>query len=408
MPGTQAAASGLLWPHAPGKRNGEIVTPIVVGGGIGGLAAALALLRAGADVRVYEQAAALGEVGAGLTLSRGAMRCCVALGIDQAVRAWAAPAGDFAYLHYRTGEVLARTPPPASAAAEQDVHIYRVDFHRILADAVRAHGDGRIMLGHRLASVSQDAGGVTAHFSNGEQASGEFLIAADGVRSAVRAKLFGEGLPEFTGKIAYRFMLPAETGRDFLDPGGRGCLFVGRGRVFNRYLVSQDRLLNCVALMRSDEWTADGWHSPAPVSELLAAYDGWHPSVLSLMERAPPERLIKWGIFAREPRDRWVQGRVALLGDAAHPMQPFLGLGAAMAVEDATILGRCVAEIPNVDAALASYERVRVPRAHAVMILSKRQGDMFDTTDPADFPPRGAPSLDPSLGAFEPKEAVLF
>jgi salicylate hydroxylase len=408
MPGTPAAASGSLWPGAPGKRNGEIVMPIVAGGGIGGLAAALALLRAGADVRVYEQASALGEVGAGLTLSRGAMRCCVALGIDQAVRAWAAPAGAFAFLHYRTGEVLARTPPPATAAEEQDVHIYRADFHRILADAVCAHGGGRIVLGHRLASVSQNAGGVTAHFTNGEQASGEFLIAADGVRSAVRAQLFGEGLPAFTGRIAYRFMLPAELGRAFLDPGGRGCLFVGRGRVFNRYLVSQDRLLNCVALMRSDEWTADGWQTPAPVSELLAAYEGWHPSVLSLIERAPPSHLIKWGIFARAPRDCWVHGRVALLGDAAHPMQPFLGLGAAMAVEDATILGRCVAEAPDMDAALAAYERVRVPRANRVMTLSKWQGDVFDTTDPADFPPRGAPALDPSIGTFEPEESVLF
>jgi salicylate hydroxylase len=137
------------------------------------------------------------------------------------------------------------------------------------------------------------------------------------------------------------------------------------------------------------------------VDELLAAFQGWHPSVLSLMARAPAQRLIKWGIFARAPRETWVQGRVALLGDAAHPMQPFLGLGAAMAIEDGTVLGRAFAAHDAIDEALAAYQRVRVERANAVMLLSKAQGDLFDTTDPADFPPKGAPSHDPSLGAFD-------
>jgi salicylate hydroxylase len=383
---------------------------LIAGGGIGGLAAALALLRAGVDVRVYEQASALGEVGAGLTLSEGAMRCCDTLGIGQAVRQWLAPAADFAYLHYSTGAMLVPAPPAAErppADQAQSGHIYRADFHRLLVQAVQAFGADRILLGHALAGVEQDEGGVTLRFRNGATATGAALIGADGVRSAVRAQLFGEGLPEFTGRIAYRFMLPADAGRPFLDPGGRGCLFVGRSQVFNRYLVSGDSLLNCVALLRSDAWTEDGWNIPATTEELLAHYRGWHPSVVSLMERAPPGRLIKWGIFAREPRERWVQGRVALLGDAAHPMQPFLGLGAAMAIEDATILGRAFAETPTVHAALAAYERVRVPRANRVMVLSKRQGDIFDVTDPAAYPPRDAPSHDPTVGAFDPGTVAL-
>jgi salicylate hydroxylase len=145
------------------------------------------------------------------------------------------------------------------------------------------------------------------------------------------------------------------------------------------------------------------------VPELLQAFDGWHPSVLSLMQHAPPERLIKWGIFARPPRDTWVSGRVALLGDAAHPMQPFLGLGAAMAIEDATILGRAFAAAPDAPSALAAYERARVPRANRVLLLSKQQGDLFESTDPAHFPPKNAPSHDPALGDFDPsQEALLF
>jgi salicylate hydroxylase len=182
---------------------------------------------------------------------------------------------------------------------------------------------------------------------------------------------------------------------------------VGHGQVFNRYLVSNGRLLNCVGLLHGQDWAEDGWNCPATVAEMVAAYQGWHPSVLALMQRAPAASLIKWGVFARAPREAWVQGRVALLGDAAHPMQPFLGLGAAMAIEDGTILGRAFAAHQDIDMALAAYERLRVPRANAVMMLSKAQGEIFRNTDPADFPPKGAPSHDPALGAFDPLETAI-
>jgi salicylate hydroxylase len=388
---------------------------LIIGGGIGGLAAALALLRAGFDARVYEQAPALGEVGAGLTLSRGALACCAHLGIAEAVHSSLALATGFSYLHYQSGAVLVAAPPPAASHPKdvQGGHIYRPDFHGILVAAVRRYGQDRILLGHRLAGITQDAAGVTATFADGASAQGEVLIGADGVRSAVRAAVFDAEQPEFTGKIAFRFMLPVDQAGDFRLLGGPACLFVGRGRVFNRYLVSQGRLLNCVGLLACEGWAEDGWNTPATAEELLGHYEGWHPAVRSLMARAPEGKLIKWGIFARPPRDIWVQGRVALLGDAAHPMQPFLGLGAAMAVEDATILGRAFAEHADIDAALAAYARLRMPRANKVMMLSKLQGDLFDTTDPADYPPRHAPSHDPSVGVFDPlvgwgEEAVLF
>ncbi len=379
----------------------------VIGAGIGGLAAALALLRRGVDVRVFEQTAALGEVGAGLTLSRGAIQCCAHLGLEPALRRVLAPAGHFAFLHYKTGATLPSAPaaPGAPGQAQQDGHIYRPDLHAILVDAVRAHGDGRILLGERLAGVTATPHGVTVRFADGSDAASDVLIGADGARSAVRGAVFGEGLPSFTGRIAYRFMLPVAQAGDFAAVGGPACLFVGPGQVFNRYLVSNGRLLNCVGLLRSEDWAEDAWNRRAEPAELLAAYEGWHPSVRALMARAPAGRLVKWGIFAREPREVWVQGRVALLGDAAHPMQPFLGLGAAMAIEDATILGRAFAAEPDIDAALANYAKARVPRANAVMRLSKLQGDLFDSTDPAHFPPPHAPSHDPSVGAFDPLAA---
>lgn len=385
---------------------------IIVGGGIGGLTAALALLRAGRNVRVYEQAPVLAEVGAGLTLAKGAMQCLAGLGVAERVRAKMSLSSGFPFLHYQTGRMLAGTPPlPDSELKLPDPgmggHIFRADFHRILADAVREYGAHRIVLDHALVAVEQDDRQVVARFANGAQAAGEVLVGADGVRSAVRMALFGEGTPEFTGKMAYRFLVPAEVAMPLLGIGGRSCLFVGHGQVFNRYLVSDGRLLNCVGLLRSGDWTRDGWNVAATVEELLAAYAGWHPDVIRLMERAPAQGLIKWGIFARPPRDTWVLGRVALLGDAAHPMQPFLGLGAAMAVEDGAILGRAFAEKPGHAAAFAAYQRARVPRANMVMELSRRQGELFDETDPADYPPRDAPAHDPALSAFDYAEIAL-
>jgi len=378
---------------------------IIIGAGIGGLTAALALLQAGIDAHVYEQAPALAEVGAGLTLGKGALSCCASLGIEAEIWRHAAPAGHYAFLHYRTGHILAQDQPGPNAS--QNALIYRADFHNVLLEAVRAHGAGRVRLGHALTGVEQDADGVTAHFAHGESARGAILIGADGVRSVVRARVFGEGPPEFTNRIAYRFMLPAQVARPFLSVGGPACLFVGHGRVFNRYLVAGNRLLNCVALQRSDAWTHDGWNISATQDELLAGFTGFHPTVRSLIEHAPPDRLIKWGIFARTPLEDWVRGRVALLGDAAHPMQPFLGLGAAMAVEDATILGRACAERATLPDAIAAYARARIPRANRIMALSKHQGDLFDSTDPSDYPPRNAPAHDPSVGAFNPMEVTL-
>jgi salicylate hydroxylase len=380
---------------------------IVIGGGIGGLAAALALLREGVDVQVFEQAAAFGEAGAGLTLSRGAIRCCVHLGLEAPLRHHLTPAVDFAYLHYHTGARLPAPPVQPRRPGEEphDGHIYRPDLHAILADAVRAFGAWRVVPAKKLAGVEQGPHGVYARFADGSSAAGDVLIGADGARSVVRWAVFGDGAPEFTGRIAYRFMLPAEQAGAFAEVGGPACLFVGHGQVFNRYLVARGRLLNCVGLLGRAGWAEDGWNCPATVDEMLAAYDGWHQSVRALIARAPAGTLVKWGIFARAPRQTWVQGRIALLGDAAHPMQPYLGLGAAMAIEDATILGRAFAGQPDIDAALAAYAQARVPRANEVMSLSKLQGDLFECTDPAHFPPARAPSHDASMRAFDPLAA---
>lgn len=383
---------------------------LIAGGGIGGLTAALALMRQGLNVRVFEQSPALGEVGAGLTLSTGAMRSLDTLGLTPQLEQKIARTRGFPFLHYRTGRLLAGTlePEPVSPSPPPlfgEGHMFRADLHTILADAVRAMDPNAILLGRRVASVSQTHSAAEMTLTDGAIVRGSALIGCDGVRSAVRGALWGDGEPTFTGRVAYRFLVPAEQALPYLETGGRAAVFVGPGRTVNRYLISEGRILNCVGLSKTETWSAEGWSHPASTAELLAEFAGWHPDLLALMRLAPNEGLIRWGIFQREPLETWRKGRISLLGDAAHPMLPFLGLGAAMAVEDGIVLGEAFARHTDPNEALRLYEQVRLPRTLRVFQGSMRQGEIFDTIDPDNYPPSDAPSHDPSFYTFDPQGA---
>lgn len=382
---------------------------LIAGGGIGGLTAALALLRRGVGVRVFEQSRELKEVGAGLTLSQGAMRCLAGLGLEDAIEAIIARTSGFPFLHYRTGRLLAgafaTSGPQARPERFAAGHVFRADLHALLARAVRAIDPGAITLDRRLDRFEQDHGGVRATFVGGDTVSGAALIGCDGVRSSVRAALLGAEAPEFTGRVAYRFLLPADEGRPFLGEAGSAAVFIGPGKTFNRYLISGGTVLNCVGLSKSDTWAAEGWSHPATVDQLLAEFEGWHPDVRALMARAPAGSLIRWGVFQRQPLKTWTTGRVTLLGDAAHPMLPFLGLGAAMAIEDGVVLGEAVSRSSDLHAALQLYETTRIPRTTRVFEGSRLQGEIFDTIDPEHYPPPNTPSHDPSFYRFDPEEA---
>ena len=382
---------------------------LIAGGGIGGLTAALALLRRGVPVRVFEQSRELREVGAGLTLSQGAMRCLSDLGLEDAIEAMIARSNGFPFLHYRTGRLLAgafaKDGPPAPVERFASGHVFRADLHTLLAQAVRAIDPDAIALGRRLERFEQDENGVRVTFVDGEAVAGSALIGCDGVRSKVRAGLLGAEAPDFTGRVAYRFLLPADEGRPFLGAGGTAAVFIGPGKTFNRYLISGGTILNCVGLSKSDTWAAEGWSHPATVDQLLAEFEGWHPDVRALMARAPTGSLIRWGIFQRQPLKTWTTGRVTLLGDAAHPMLPFLGLGAAMAIEDGVVLGKAVSRSSDLAAAFQLYEQARVPRTTRVFEGSRLQGEIFDTIDPEHYPPPNTPSHDPGFYRFDPDRA---
>ena len=381
---------------------------LVIGAGLGGLTAGIALRRAGIEVEVHEAARQIERTGAGLTLGLGAQHVFSALGLQRDVAAHACPAGALPFLHWRSGAVLMGGRDSGDGLPDDGHtnivrHIYRADLQDILGEALVRAG-GTLVTAHRLVRFAQSGGAVTAHFANGTHASGDLLVGADGVRSAVRAALLPGDTPRFTGHIAYRFLAPRARVAQFLSHG-RSAIFIGPGRTFNRYTMAQGRIANVAALVEVAEEVAEGWSIAAPVSELRAAFAGWHPDVTGLIEQA--EAVNKWGLYDRALPHRWSQGKVILLGDAAHAMLPFLGMGAALAVEDGYVLARALALEPDIARALVRYEAARLSRAATVHRRSGEQGRVTQALNPDAFTLAAAPTNDRAMMEFDPVSAPI-
>jgi salicylate hydroxylase len=377
---------------------------LVAGAGLGGLVAALALLDRGFAVEVHEQATALGEVGAGLTLSRGVQHVLRNLRLMDDVAPMACPAVRFPFLHYHTGEVLSGeldhgegAPDEGSADVSRQMH--RADLHGVLAGAFRARAPGQLRLGHTLVGLEETGSGIRARFANGDAAEADGFVGADGVHSTSRKLLWGDGAPRYTGQLAYRFLVDRARAAPFMRHG-RGAVFIGPGRTFNRYTLRGGTVVNCVGIVAHEGWAADGWSIPATQDELAAAFLGWHPDVTGLMGQAGA--LIKWGLFDHAPLPAWRRGRATLLGDAAHAMLPFLGMGAAMAIEDGMILARAMADAVFLEDGFDRYERARRPRTAFVHQKSLEQGRHVQVQDPDRYDGARAPAGDPAIFAFDP------
>lgn len=340
---------------------------LIAGAGIGGLTAALALLKAGADVDVYEQAPALGEVGAGFQVSANGTRVLYHLGLGEAIEsvAWQ-PAGKEIRM-WNTGQ----TWPLFDLGAESITHygfpymmFHRADLHRILVEAVEAAKPGAIHTGCKCTGLDQDGGGVTLHLDGGGTARGDALVGADGVHSAIRDALFGGDAPRFAGVVAWRGVIPVEKLPDgLLRP--LGANWVGPGGHIVHYFLRRGELVNFAGFRERDDWMVESWSTQGTVEECLADYDGWHEVIRTLIRNI--ETPYKWALMLREPRRRWTEGRATLLGDACHPMLPFLAQGAVQAIEDGCVLARCIAAYDDVGTALTRYEAARSERTAAVV-----------------------------------------
>jgi salicylate hydroxylase len=382
---------------------------IVIGAGLGGLTAALALLRAGWRVRLYEQAQVLGEVGAGITLSPGAGRALSSLGMEAPLLAASLPIPDIAFVHYQSGELLAGSfdkGAPPDHGFEKPRHIHRADLHAILVAAVRVLDAEAVVTNKRLVRVEQHDGGVKAYFADETMAQADLLIGADGTRSAVRRQLFDDTPPEFAGQIAFRCLIPRAAAAPFMG-AGNAAVSIGPSRIFNRYLIRGGALVNVIGIAKSDRWRGEGWNTPATIEDFLLEYEGFHEDVLGLIKLSPPETLIKWGLFVRPPIAQWSQGRVVLLGDAAHPILPFLGLGAALAIEDGIVLSRALAEAPTVEGAFAAFQNTRFDRVETVRTQTIRQGEIIQATDPDAVAVTRSPSQNTDLFDYDPTKVPL-
>jgi len=381
----------------------------IIGAGLGGLTAALALMQEGFRVRVYEQARVLGEVGAGISLSPGAGAALAAFGLGPALLAASLPVPDIAFVHYKTNQLLAGAfdkTAPADFGFAKARHIYRADLHNILLAAVRARDPDAVRVGHRLMGLDETGGQVTARFANGAAASADALIGADGVRSAVRQLMIGDEAPEFAGQIAFRCLIPRAAAAPYLGDGN-AVVAIGAARIFNRYVIRGGALVNVIGIARSDAWQQEGWSTPASVAEFLAEFHDFHPDVLGLIAQAPAQSLIKWGLFVREPLARWSRGRVLLIGDAAHPMLPFLGLGAATAIEDGIMLARVLRQGPAFEAAFGTFQQAREARVEAVRMGSILQGQIIQAADPDRDGMAQSPSQNAELFTYDPLAAPL-
>jgi salicylate hydroxylase len=349
---------------------------VVVGGGLGGMAAALALAQAGIDVRVYEQAHQLTEVGAGVSLAPNGLRMLERLGLGDGIRRLGA--------RHVTTELRLSDGRPAPhephefARAGRNVGIHRADLLGLLAAQLPASA---VHTGHRCTHFSQDAHSATVGFADGTTATADVVIGADGIHSVLQGFVVEPAEPVFSGVVAYRGLVPRDDGY----PAGAMRMWVGDSKHFLVFPVRAGQLLNYVGFVPSGTSVRESWSARGDAAALAAEFSGWDPVIGRVIAAIsePGGSGFQWGMYDRAPLATWTSGRLTLLGDAAHPMLPHLGQGVNQALEDAVALATLLgsrASSAGVPPALAAYEELRRDRTTRVQLGSRRNGAGYDSS----------------------------
>ncbi len=310
------------------------------------------------------------------------MHVLAALGVEAAISETACKPQNAVMRHYRTGREELRVPLGQGHRARYGkpyYHTHRADLHRVLSQAAQSAGV-KVHLGTAIMGYVQDGASIIAH-AQGCDFSGDALIGADGIRSAVQTMMLGPQAPEFTGQIAWRGLVDAALLPDNTLPMD-ATAWLGPGQHFVAYYVRAGSVINFIAVQERAEWTEEDWHLSGDINVLRNAFEGWDPRMIQILDACDHVNL--WGLFDRPPLERWTDGRAALLGDACHPMLPFMAQGAAMAIEDAFVLARNITEnADTIPAALNAYAAQRQTRTRLLQTISRQNAKTFHRAWPA-------------------------
>lgn len=351
---------------------------LIAGAGIAGLCTAIALMQRGFHVTICEQAETLRETGAGVQISPNGTRVLAALGVLDALRNLAVEPTAKTIRLWNSGETWSLFDLGTMSVAEYGfpyLMVHRGDLHTMLVSAVLQLDPDAIRQGAGVVGVDNRADGVTVSLSSGERISGDILIGADGIHSGVRSAVFGVGPAHFTGCMAWRGVipssrLPSHIRRDI------GTNWVGPGRHVVTYPLRRGELFNFVGVVERSGWETESWMAKGTREECAADFAGWHPDVHVLIDNIDVH--YRWALMSRPAMERWSAGRVVLVGDACHPMLPFMAQGAVMAIEDSITLARTLAASRDDHVtAFAYYETERVARANRCVVAAERNREIF-------------------------------
>jgi salicylate hydroxylase len=346
----------------------------IIGGGIGGLFAANALIGHGLRVSVYEQASALGEVGAGVFVTPNAVRHLERVGLGAAVEQWGARVGPASHYFRHDGTPIAPVQVTDASGWNATFGMHRADLIDFLAADLPA---GIVHTGHRAIGFEQNDDVARVKFANGATAEADVVVAADGIHSELCRYVVPPSKPVFHGTISYRGLVSRENLPSW--PMDRWQMWAGPSRHFLVFPVRHGTMVNYVGFVPTDEEMKESWSAPGDPAMLRREFEGWDPRIGDVLQQV--DKTFRWALYDREPLPTWTKGRLTLLGDAAHPMLPHLGQGANQSIEDGMALATILAEVDTsaVPASLLAYERLRRERVAQIQLGARQNGLRLDS-----------------------------